>query len=210
MVGPANWKNEFAVIGENLFCGISIKIDNEWITKFDCGTESNIEKEKGEASDSFKRAAVQWGIGRFLYSLDTKNGNGNSPTPKEHNPKSEEERVKVLCKTCQAEVYWGKTANGSNCMFDWGTNTSHFKNCPDATQHSSKGNGSEKMASEAQRKKVWAMVCGRCDGDNKQRGNYLKDLCVSLEVPEKSDQWTCANAVKIIEVLTELDLKELM
>lgn len=40
----------------------------DWATKEDCGTESNTEKEKGEASDSFKRACVNWGLGRELYS----------------------------------------------------------------------------------------------------------------------------------------------
>lgn len=40
----------------------------QWIWKADCGTESNTEKEKGEASDSFKRACVNWGIGRELYT----------------------------------------------------------------------------------------------------------------------------------------------
>ena len=41
---------------------------NCWVWKWDCGTESNTEKEKGEASDSFKRACVNWGIGRELYT----------------------------------------------------------------------------------------------------------------------------------------------
>jgi hypothetical protein len=41
----------------------------DWVWKSDCGTESQVEKQKGEASDAFKRAAVMWGIGRFLYSL---------------------------------------------------------------------------------------------------------------------------------------------
>tara|TARA_R110002096_G_scaffold136556_6_gene289296 strand:+ start:4503 stop:5231 length:729 start_codon:yes stop_codon:yes gene_type:complete len=52
-----------------LYCGISILMDGEWITKWDVGVKSNFEAEKGEASDSFKRAGVQWGIGRDLYSL---------------------------------------------------------------------------------------------------------------------------------------------
>ncbi|HEY4755673.1 MAG TPA: Rad52/Rad22 family DNA repair protein, partial [Ignavibacteriaceae bacterium] len=64
VVGPSNWKDEFQLIGENLFCGLSIKIDNEWVTKWDVGTESNIEEEKGQASDAFKRSAVKWGVGR--------------------------------------------------------------------------------------------------------------------------------------------------
>jgi len=67
--GPENWKDEYQQIDGKLFAGISIKVGDEWVTKYDTGSESNIEKEKGEVSDSFKRAAVKWGVGRFLYNL---------------------------------------------------------------------------------------------------------------------------------------------
>jgi hypothetical protein len=69
--GPANWQCKFSEHKGNLFCEIGImSTENEdrWVWKSDCGTESQVEKEKGEASDAFKRAAVMWGIGRFLYS----------------------------------------------------------------------------------------------------------------------------------------------
>ena len=53
----------------NLFCIVSIKSpDGEWIEKSDVGTESNMESIKGEASDAFKRACFNWGIGRELYT----------------------------------------------------------------------------------------------------------------------------------------------
>ena len=53
----------------NLFCIVSIKSpDDEWIEKSDVGTESNMESIKGEASDAFKRACFNWGIGRELYT----------------------------------------------------------------------------------------------------------------------------------------------
>ena len=58
--------NLFAKIG--IFYTDPVGGHAEWIWKSDCGTESNVEKQKGEASDAFKRAAVMWGIGRFLYS----------------------------------------------------------------------------------------------------------------------------------------------
>lgn len=67
-VGNENWECDFKVINDNLYGGIGIKFGDEWVWKWDCGTESNTEKEKGEASDSFKRAGVKWGIGRELYS----------------------------------------------------------------------------------------------------------------------------------------------
>lgn len=67
--GPENWQDEYKMIGSMLFAGIGIRIGNDWIWKWDTGSESNIEKEKGHVSDSFKRAAVKWGVGRFLYDL---------------------------------------------------------------------------------------------------------------------------------------------
>ena len=67
--GAENWQCKYSEHKGNLFCSIGIcAVDSEWVWKSDCGTESNVEKQKGEASDAFKRAAVMWGIGRFLYS----------------------------------------------------------------------------------------------------------------------------------------------
>lgn len=67
--GAENWQSDYKVINGNLYAGIGIYINNQWIWKWDCGTESNMEKEKGESSDAFKRAAVKWGVGRFLYNM---------------------------------------------------------------------------------------------------------------------------------------------
>jgi len=69
--GIANWKNEFkpGPSGGNL-CGISIRIDGEWLTKWDGAENTNYEPVKGGLSDAMKRAAVQWGIGRYLYHLE--------------------------------------------------------------------------------------------------------------------------------------------
>lgn len=71
IVGPASWKNQFAPgpLG-GIICGISIKIDGEWVEKWDGADETDIEKVKGGLSASMKRAGVQWGIGRYLYDLE--------------------------------------------------------------------------------------------------------------------------------------------
>ncbi len=68
--GPEYWKREHIIISTNNYCRVSVfnKDIKEWVSKEDCGTESMTEKEKGEASDSFKRACVNWGIGRELYT----------------------------------------------------------------------------------------------------------------------------------------------
>lgn len=69
-VGEFNWQRDHKEVKGNLYCGIGIwdGQKKEWIWKWDCGTESYTEKEKGEASDSFKRAGFNWGIGRELYT----------------------------------------------------------------------------------------------------------------------------------------------
>lgn len=72
-VGSSNWQREHYECKGNLFCRVGIGIarqngESEWVWKSDCGTESNTEAQKGEASDSFKRACFNWGIGRELYT----------------------------------------------------------------------------------------------------------------------------------------------
>lgn len=72
--GPANWRNEFREwnVGgkQGVLCGISIRIDGEWVTKWDGAENTDVESVKGGLSDSMKRAGVQWGIGRYLYNLE--------------------------------------------------------------------------------------------------------------------------------------------
>ena len=69
--GQGGWQVKYEEHKGNLFCSIGIQCKDVmgFVWKSDCGTESNVEKQKGEASDAFKRAAVMWGIGRFLYSM---------------------------------------------------------------------------------------------------------------------------------------------
>lgn len=69
--GPENWQDEYMYLDKRTFSIISIKIDGEWIKKTDCAGDSDVEGEKGAASDAFKRAAVKWGIGRELYEMET-------------------------------------------------------------------------------------------------------------------------------------------
>lgn len=74
-VGAENWQREHYECKGNLFCRVGIDTnateeigEPKWVWKSDCGTESNTEAQKGEASDSFKRACFNWGIGRELYT----------------------------------------------------------------------------------------------------------------------------------------------
>lgn len=67
-VGPMDWQRIHARDNANCIVEIWDEDKKQWIAKEDTGTESNTEKEKGLASDSFKRACVNWGIGRELYT----------------------------------------------------------------------------------------------------------------------------------------------
>ena len=67
-VGPMNWKRSHGRDNANCIVSIWDAEKGEWVSKEDTGTESNTEAEKGKASDSFKRACVNWGIGRELYT----------------------------------------------------------------------------------------------------------------------------------------------
>ena len=70
VVGATHWQRSHELIDGQLFCTVSIydADTKQWVSKQDVGTESNTEKEKGRASDAFKRACFNWGIGRELYS----------------------------------------------------------------------------------------------------------------------------------------------
>ena len=69
-LGPTAWQREYYEAAGLLFCKIGIydPETNQWLWKSDTGSKSNIEEDKGLASDAFKRAAVAWGIGRELYT----------------------------------------------------------------------------------------------------------------------------------------------
>ena len=67
-VGPFNWQRTHTRDNANCIVSIYDEDKKQWVSKEDTGTESNTEKEKGLASDSFKRACFNWGIGRELYT----------------------------------------------------------------------------------------------------------------------------------------------
>lgn len=67
--GMAGWQCRYPHANGKTVCEIGIKIENEWIWKADGAGDSDVEAEKGALSDAFKRAAVRWGIGRYLYDV---------------------------------------------------------------------------------------------------------------------------------------------
>lgn len=77
--GPENWQCRYQLLGKTTVCEIGILLPqpagegkiHDWVWKADGAGESDIEAEKGAMSDSFKRSAVKWGVGRYLYDLDS-------------------------------------------------------------------------------------------------------------------------------------------
>lgn len=70
--GIDGWQNEYQPMKDGgIICGIKAKLGEEWITKYDGADKTAIEATKGGLSNAMKRAGVQWGIGRYLYRLDT-------------------------------------------------------------------------------------------------------------------------------------------
>jgi hypothetical protein len=68
--GVMGWKNEYKEFQQGILCGISCKIEGEWVTKWDGAEQTNFEAFKGGLSGAMKRCAVQWGLGRYLYNLE--------------------------------------------------------------------------------------------------------------------------------------------
>lgn len=100
------WKSEFKQMTletakgtkQGFSCMLSVKIEDEWITRVDGAEVSDIESIKGGHSNALKRAAVQWGIGRYLYELPTfwvkLTNNGNESVYGEYKINGQKKRIK--------------------------------------------------------------------------------------------------------------------
>lgn len=68
--GPGNWQDSYSETPKGrVICRLAIRIGDEWVTKSDGAGNTDVEGDKGALSDSLKRAAVKWGIGRYLYDV---------------------------------------------------------------------------------------------------------------------------------------------
>ena len=69
-VGPANWSSSFQEVAGRVVCAIAVRCgEHSWVAKEDGSGDTDIEPEKGGLSAAFRRAAVHWGVGRYLYRL---------------------------------------------------------------------------------------------------------------------------------------------
>jgi hypothetical protein len=71
-VGPANWEDRYTLVDKGVMCELRIRLDGEWISKSDGAPYSDVEPFKGSISGALKRAAVKWGLGRYLYHVQPK------------------------------------------------------------------------------------------------------------------------------------------
>ena len=72
VVGPENWQDRYEETPKGrLICTLSLCVDGVWVNKSDGAGETDVEGDKGAISDAFKRAAVKWGVGRYLYDFQT-------------------------------------------------------------------------------------------------------------------------------------------
>lgn len=69
LLGMSNWRKRLIETKDGFICEIDIKVNGEWVTRSDAAGNTKVESIKGGASDAFKRAAANWGIGRYLYYL---------------------------------------------------------------------------------------------------------------------------------------------
>lgn len=71
VMGPENWSDSYEVHQNVTICSLALRLEGGWVTKADGAGDTDVEAEKGRISDAFKRSAVRWGIGRYLYSIDS-------------------------------------------------------------------------------------------------------------------------------------------
>ena len=87
VVGADGWQTKYTTVGSQTCCELSIRYGDQWVSKSDGAGETSIEGEKGQFSDSFKRAGVQHGGGRYLYRdgavISPELFDGKFPRPKD-------------------------------------------------------------------------------------------------------------------------------
>lgn len=115
VVGIENWQNEYKTwIGDSQLCGISICINGNWTTKWDGAQCTDIEKIKGGLSSAFKRAAKQWGIGRYLSSNRNMFATCELRNGKPYIPESEKKRLQRIITSQDKDI----SAKESNLNYE--------------------------------------------------------------------------------------------
>ena len=120
---PLGWQRDHKVLKDVIYCGIGVKDESDWVWKWDAGTESFTEKQKGEASDSFKRAGFAWGIGIELYDspfiwINWSEWKNNKPVG------ARVQNWKVILKNESEGIYGGFSIVDEKGNLQWGAGVS--------------------------------------------------------------------------------------
>lgn len=191
--GINGWANCYSEIKGNLYCSIMIYDDKSgmWIQKQDCGVESNSEKEKGEASDAFKRAGSTVGIGRELYTrifIFVPVETVQSGTDKYGNPtyklkdkfkKWYVANIKTNEETEKIEYLQIADSKTNEIVFTYGK---PMKLKPE--QHKIKEESKEKLITEAQRKRLFAIANGNNEVAKKVLERYGYEKTEQIKVSD--------------------------
>lgn len=104
VVGPPNWQTRFSVVDGGVFCELSIRSGDGWVTKMDGSPETQVEAFKGGISKALVRTASQWGIGRYLYHLPST----FAPETRTDRPEFKEKHLWHQAKTKDGKTFYWK------------------------------------------------------------------------------------------------------
>ena len=113
VVGPHNWQTKIIVSGNKNLAGIGVRVNGDWVWKWDGAGDTAVEAEKGGISDSIKRAAVQWWLGRHLYELGD-----NWVDVVEHKPSAPKSRLVRINDKRKGVVGWAVAPSIREIQFD--------------------------------------------------------------------------------------------
>lgn len=157
VVGVANWQREYFNSGNgNTCCRVGLLLDGDWVWKADGAGATDVEGDKGAFSDAFKRAAVNWGVGRYLYTL------GTTWVPIEAKGRSHVITAAGLtqCKKTLGEVRAGESSNSERRMMAFVQNTIRtFVTSPEMVdEYIEKNKGLLEKMSKANKATVWQQL----------------------------------------------------
>lgn len=179
--GEFGWQRKHELIDGQLFCSVGILHDGQWVWKQDVGTESYTEKEKGRASDSFKRACFNWGIGRELYTAPF---------------------IWISNKNCKIEK--NRNGNGWTCYDRFSVGDIYYDNFRRINGLTIKkdgvvvyriGNPENDMATEKEKKVTFALAMKKFGEDKEQVKKFYADQGVNYS------QMTAADYLKLVKAL---------
>jgi len=192
VVGPENWTDEYMEVDKQLFCRIGIKTDNGWVYKTDCGTESMTEKEKGQVSDAFKRAAVKWGVGRFLYSKEIKKVKSMKDNRNKNVPADD-----------HGKRIWDLTKHINSMPGGYRPAAKTTEHKPTPGRYNSEKGGANVTYTKVTYSEDTISKVKALEKDGKKGSDVLKDFLTKYNEAKKT-------SFKLVSELTEVQLKDLV